>query len=370
MRFGILLVTVALAAQERSDALLERLRDAAGHVQDAPKLQNKKSVREMHVAYRNWIESLLPRNLSELNARSRGLQRRINKAIKESGLKNTEEDFLKYEWGHLDSVEITRPAQLPQVLVVSATITAWCATDATTYVYFFDAQGRKRIVNQLGFYDITALSTMRISSEAEDGSRYLFLLRQGSNCTSRFTGIYYTLYRVKDGTASLILKDERGAVRGDTEEIADVRLTASDLLVLFTDSTLDSDIIDRRAVVHYRISGNRAARVDPFALRPGDFVDEWIQRPWKEVSLVSAKKPNLETWHQRLSKKLGVYGKAHRCQDSSLWQIGFDPERMSRANEPEGPRLYFLVREKSRYSYELEDVSTIRQPGCQTPPRR
>ena len=51
--------------------------------------------------------------------------------------------------------------------------------------------------------------------------------------------------------------------------------------------SIDGGILARQDVRHYRIDGPNAKRIDPLALRPRDFVDEWLTHEWKEAAFWS-----------------------------------------------------------------------------------
>src|SRR6185312_12800072 len=72
-----------------------------------------------------------------------------------------------------------------------------------------------------------------------------------------------------------------------------------DVLIEFTEASIDAGVHNREAVRHFLINGDQVRRVDPVALSPRDFVDEWLTRDWKESARWSAS-PALRRWQGRL----------------------------------------------------------------------
>jgi len=63
--------------------------------------------------------------------------------------------------------------------------------------------------------------------------------------------------------------------------------------------SIDSGRLVREVVRNYSIRGDHIQRVDPVALSPRDFVDEWLVRPWTESAAWSGA-AGLEEWHKKL----------------------------------------------------------------------
>jgi hypothetical protein len=122
---------------------------------------------------------------------------------------------------------------------------------------------------------------------------------------------------------------------------------------------LPDDVFLRFAgfVLHFKIEGDRLRRVEPIALSPALFVDEWEASPWAEVAQWS--EPSLASWHARLHQDLVLFGfwdNVGPCSGRpAKWQIVAEIDRQP---------LYFLVEEKDPSSYRMLDVSTAPQPGC------
>jgi hypothetical protein len=119
----------------------------------------------------------------------------------------------------------------------------------------------------------------------------------------------------------------------------------------------------------YGIDGDRMTRLQPLALTPGDFLDEWIQLDWSEAERWShpSADANLSKWHSMLKQiangstemRLMQPCREHPDADKS-WLIGLwvDPK----LNTPK-EALYVLVSERT-HTFFIDSVSAARPQGC------
>jgi len=136
------------------------------------------------------------------------------------------------------------------------------------------------------------------------------------------------------------------------------------------------EAIRRAAVYHYRIDGETPQRIDPLALRPLDFVQEWLTHDWPEATFWSEAQNRLpmRDTHEKLHKD-SVGGQVLRptmhCPGTpELWQVGVD---FSDPPTPFGtpPRgTYFLVRWRPPYRFTMVDIRDRPFEGCTQGDRR
>jgi hypothetical protein len=125
------------------------------------------------------------------------------------------------------------------------------------------------------------------------------------------------------------------------------------------------------SIFRFDVQGDRVLRVPPFALRPEDFLDEWVRSEWADVApwTDKAKQADLEEWHGKL-KALAydsteiefVQSCAVGGQDESSWQIGLWIDQKQNHKTPD-ERLYFAISQKMG-AYIVEGISKTRPEGC------
>jgi len=156
-----------------------------------------------------------------------------------------------------------------------------------------------------------------------------------------------------DGSGDIYLGDHGalGSVGGD------------DALIEFATPSIDGEVHNREAILHFKAAGDKAERIDPIALGPRDFVDEWLKRPWGETAKWSSRESltKLENRYRGLHKLaeylLGRYlGPSQRCtRRPGVWQVGLAAGGLGTEQDFEkGWReTYFLVSWEPPYRFRM-----------------
>jgi hypothetical protein len=97
------------------------------------------------------------------------------------------------------------------------------------------------------------------------------------------------------------------------------------------------------------------------ALKPEDFVDEWLARTWPEAVAWTAPESRkaLQSAHDFFdcTNIVIVNPASTRCGNTATWQV--------EANLGDGNDVrYFLIREPAKHDYRMIDVSPAPHPGC------
>jgi len=142
-------------------------------------------------------------------------------------------------------------------------------------------------------------------------------------------------------------------------------VTQNDILVQFRVGSIDVGVHSRAAVRHYRIDGDLTKRIDPLALSPRDFIEEWKTTGWKDVAHWSESRGRaaMRSVHAKEQYAEFVYPTMHCPTTPDLWQVGldFDPH----FNQPPSREtVYFLVRWRPPFRFSMVDVSSHPWPGC------
>jgi hypothetical protein len=113
----------------------------------------------------------------------------------------------------------------------------------------------------------------------------------------------------------------------------------------------------RTYVLHYRIDAGGVTRIV--------FVQKWIQQPWAEME--SRPESGLKQWHDLVHRDLffGQYEFAQPCRElQSFTQVAVHVSTMGGHDLSEPRTVYFVVKDKGGYSYEMSHISYDRQDGC------
>jgi hypothetical protein len=312
-------------------------------------------------ALRDWIESRLPANLPALDREYRGLEAQLTAELQRAGAFETEKPSA--EAGYVGLVRLSRPPEYPGALVVEASVTVPCGSDASIYVYRFTASARSRLLEADGARENgDGLSDIRFSAPDNSGSGLFYASWFAVQCASVWDVLDYRLFRIdaRSEGAMPIFSGSHTYTLFD----AQVKLTPGDLLLELQAEALGAGW-RRTYVLHYRIGPDSVQRIDPVALQPQDFVHEWMIRPWDEMQPRSA--AALEKWRRFLHADyvFGEYEFAQPCSERpGATQIGVALENIGEREMPQPLSVYFLVEDPGGYRYKMSEVSFNRQEGC------
>jgi hypothetical protein len=201
------------------------------------------------------------------------------------------------------------------------------------------------------------------------GNQLILTLRDAVQCGSSWNELAFDLFRFSPATnrAIPILSGEHGIWFG-VDDPVQVRLETDDLLMEIRDRSIDVGIHNRAHILHFNIGRDSApVRIDPVALKPEDFVDEWLTRPWTEMESRSASDEKLKKWHDFLSGDFaaGDITLVQPCMDlPKQWLIAVDMTWLKGKQLPEPLTIYFLIQQPAQYRYRMLNISFDRQEGC------
>lgn len=273
------------------------------------------------------------------------------------------------EWGGWGVYEITieRPDAHRNLVTATVTLQIPCGTD--TSLYAFERLGDPwKLTLALEANDYELINGAQgdfeyvVSPPDDEDQWFIATAHFGPWCTSTTHPIHYSVVRPGPtaGEPLVLLKkqDNNARTTGNRHVTAErnaFQLTFNGRYLLET--------IDRTHVVRYSVVDNEAKRIQPLALTPGDFVDEWLRLPWDEASewVDADNVPVVKLWHTILHDTRDYHLRiAQPCDESgSTWHVGI------RKWPPEDPEewRYFTITMKD-HAYYVERIGEVRQPGC------
>ncbi len=359
---ALILVLLAPVPQDASLAevrpILQRLRDQVTRYSPTRGTTPELTVAK-HIL-RDWIESRLTGLPEDGDVRAFELE--LNAALADANLFCTDfnvecgDNIL----GYVDGVRMNRERAF---LVIVTPTGVWCGYDESAYAYAWESEGWQRIweSEQNTYTDEGYLPQMvhdvQISSPDANGDRLLMTLGSQAACAGSFKDLYVRVWGMDaDHQTAPVLDWTEFASDGYPPIKGQVR--PNDVLVQFTAGGIVAGD-GHWAIRHFQVRDGRANQVDPVAVRPRDFVIEWITAPWQESRTRSESAP-LEEWHTQLHRVDGVGDLPDptlQCTGGSdLWQVGtcfYD-----------GPKRYYRVRWQEPYSFTMISVSDTPYPDC------
>jgi len=349
--FALLLVISSFGARAQS---LDRV------VAESRKLGTlaaaKGNSQDLQLALRDWAESLLPRTAAALTSELPRSESAINAALRGAGLRGRTGWDLSgaYTPGAVESVKLRRPKEDATKVVLTIGVEIPCGDEEATYVYDYSGGSPRRVIESPVPEGGSGVLAVDFSAPDRSGMQSILVLRYGVQCGSSWNRLDYDWHRLAKGAkrAISVLQDQH-YIWFSGNPAYHVRLTGDELLIELLDRSIDVEVHHRTHVLHYRATGGSAERIDPVALQPQDFVDEWLTRPWSEMESRSVGGNVLEKWHEDIGG--GQYLFVQRCRNRADTQIGLMAD---------GRSGYFVVHQLDQYRFEMKSVSFERQEGC------
>jgi hypothetical protein len=307
-------------------------------------------------AVRDWIESLLPKSQMALDAEFSSLSPRLTAELKRAGL--------------VSRIEISRPAEDPGKLAVIVGVEVPCGYDDAAYIYDYGRDQPQLVLESHGSRGHgESLSGIRFSRSDALGRQLILTLRYGVQCASSWNRLSYDLFRLSTVSTAVPILSGDHAIWFGADEPYQVRLEPDELLMEIRDRSIDAGIHNRAHILHYDAARTPVERIDPVALQPQDFVDEWLTRPWQEMESRSdeGKRGSLEKWHEFLGSRFvgGDFTIVQACREKSdEWQIGVDLNWINGKELPISLKVYFLIEQSGLYRFKMIDIAFERQEGC------
>jgi len=368
------MAAAASAQDARLNALHARLVTLHAHAKEASAvgLGGRPELTVIKHELRDWIETQLAS--LKVDGDDKALAARINQSLKAVSVRGAAES--QNLLGSLGEVSLSRKEE--RLFVTTVVGIASCSDDESAYAYRLVNGGWQRVweSEQNDYtpkkYAPQHLIAVQVARSFLGGPAFVMTLGNDQGCSSAWRPVYYRVWRIDpSGGAKLLIDGSEIAYMAATYAVGSISGEEAsgdgtvDVLVEFAEGSIDGAANIREAVRHFLIEGDQVRRVDPVALRPRDFVDEWLTRDWKESATWSAS-PVLHQWHQRLHADFvaGDFGyPTMHCQTPDLWQITVTPKDAEKDLAPE-PNVYLLVRWRPPYHFTMLDIGDKLWPRC------
>ena len=317
-----------------------------------------------------------------LNDRSRAgvaSEREIIAELQAAGWK----EIPRYKWnayGEISQIRFdAKPGYEPGILVVSTQLWVPCgSTDPDTAIYVFQGSARewKLVLATDADFDPSGEDLQNglqyeLSPPDAKGSWYLAIAQAPPECgpTPMPASLRYKILRAgRSPDEPRILLDRRESLNEKFQP--PFRLEVDDDWFAVTkgkERKLDGE--PGVSIARFQVIGDEMTRIQPLALTPEDFLDEWVQLDWSEAAHSSSQASDLPMWHSRLSalaydsteiefvQPCREPGSADKVWLAGLW---IDQELNPTV---ENERLYVVVSER-HHAFFVASVNTTRPPGC------
>ena len=378
MKVVVLILAAATAAAAQEEALQAIVSESARlkHFSPEPGSNGVTALTEarrasdgLQAMLRDWTESLLPKSRAALGPELPSVKAKLDADLYRTGLLARGKDQIS-EPGLPNPVRLQRPADAPDLLFVTWGVGVPCGEYDAVYAYDYSQGAPRRVLETHGTDGAETVSDVLVSQPDVYGARSILTLRYAVQCGSNWNALSYDLFRLPSaaGAAVSILSGRNEYFSYDYQ----VRLDPSALLLEMDGHMMDVGILVRKHVLHFATDGPAPRRIDPVALQPQDFVDEWLRRPWPEMARWSAEESSdkLKKWHDFLSGDAdeyisGEFAFAQACKEKpGMWQVAIELDWVRDKEIREPLTVYFMVRQSEQYRFQMAGVSFGPQEDC------
>lgn len=293
------------------------------------------------------------------------------------------EEIPPYRWSSYGEISQIRfdlkSGYDPGILVVSTQLWVPCGgTDPDTAIYVFQGRDRSwKLVlatnadfDSVGEREDTGIQ-YSLSPRDATGNWYLALARASRPCSRARAphSLSYTILRPgRSADEPRILLDRREPL--DEKFRPPFRLEVQDDWFAVTkgrERKLDGG--SGVSIARYQIIGDETKRMQPMALTPEDFLDEWVQLNWDEAAHSSSQSSELPKWHSLLNALANdstEFEFVQPCREQGAadkaWLAGLSiDQKLNPTSEVD--RLYITVSEQN-HAFFVDSISTTRPAGC------
>jgi hypothetical protein len=263
-------------------------------------------------------------------------------------------DFTVKRWnGHPDIVGIVPGFEIEcgwdaMLLVYTSSDDAWQES------MLWQSKPYQSVAEAFGSFDYA------ISPADDSGNWYVLTKTVAPWCSSAWSTISYAALRPGPvASEPKILYQGKDSIWWGNKDFGKLVADKTEFDVRFHAESIDTGVHNRVWIRHFKIAGDTVRRIQPVALTPRDFADEWIASLWQDASQWTSPEARgrLSPWHLRLHKiRFFDYDSVRYCADRP------DHYQVALLNEDEQPAYYLSVTGQTEYL--MTGVSAKPDPAC------
>jgi len=241
-------------------------------------------------------------------------------------------DFGKYGFELYFRVRVT---DTPRLVSITADFSIECGGDTVLLIFAPEGKSWKESLHwQTEPYKTVGGGTMAFGyaiSPPDDAGRWYVVVHTISPwCSSTWSDIRYAAFRPSaDPLHPQKLLSNSDFMWWGNDDYGEVEVGRNEFDLRFHSSSIDAGVHNRVFIRHYSVKGDRIRRIQPVAVSPRDFVDEWIISPWSESAAWSSSSSAdmLRQAHQMMSRRekstnrLLEYGSVYKCSGGDSYQV-------------------------------------------------
>ena len=324
---------------------------------------------------RDWVEAHLA-NYGE-NIPGEELRGLLNAELDDAGLQEQPDiDEFNAIDPYANVESILHPDGVGNFLAITTGVGIQCGDDESAYLYEWTGTWTRRLSVEQNTYTEKEYTPqtgvkLHLSTADPEGKRTLLISGINPGCASFWQTSYNRVYRASPSKEPVKVLDLSRIIYIEDHPPMQLRTEPGSITIQFPVRSIDTSY-PRTFVAHYALAGDKAVRVDPIALRPNDFVEEWMSLSWEDAAKwsESVHAGSLKSWHSKFLPTENVTGDPEpwrKCGDG-LYQIGYSGLKRMESEPVEKTTpigsAYFLVRDLGQYRFRMVNMSDKEFDGC------
>jgi hypothetical protein len=191
-----------------------------------------------------------------------------------------------------------------------------------------------------------------VSTPDNDGKWYVVGTDSPARCSSCWgTQRFYVMEPTKEKVNPNILF-QKTETSYQCDKGPTLKTTQEGFKISFLGKSVDSDILTRTHIHNYKVNDKQIERIQPIAMDPRDFVDEWINTEWEKASQWTTDSVKIKQIHSTLQGQVNYYFGTIQTQKKSINTI--TKVELRNDSDSENDKAWnFLVQHENDGNYKL-----------------
>jgi hypothetical protein len=191
-----------------------------------------------------------------------------------------------------------------------------------------------------------------ISTPDNNGKWHIVATDSPARCSSCWgTQRFYVMEPTKENVNPNILF-QKTETSYQCDKGPTLSTTHESFKISFLGRSIDAENLIRTHIHHYSIKDKQFKRIQPIAINPRDFVDEWINTEWQEAAQWATDSLKIKRIHDQLRRQANYYFGTIQTQKESINTI--TEVELRNESESENDKTWnFLAQQENDGSYKL-----------------
>lgn len=272
-------------------------------------------------------------------------------------------------YGYDLHIEVARPKNATNLLIVQANFGIPCGDDNILLVYRFrdnswhlDLVWKSKPYTTISGAFSSYFDYFILPSKNDDTPK-LLVFHSSADCTANWQPLVFDVIKLADENHQQSVLKHQQLITYKGKSVATVKKMTEGFELQINVAMLDPELGSRRSFYRYHIANDKVTREQPLAKNPRDFVDEWLTLGKDELKRFSVKE-NTESLLQeqgKLKDRGGFYGETKYCKKEELYEVGVT---FNSTKEIDAETVYYFYVKPIKNGYLMHSLKAYPNKNC------